>query len=562
MNGGRPDGGKNMSDDEEHEAVDLREILIELGVEPEAIERATGDGTLELLALERVVSLEEIRYDIDEVAHLSGVDADSIRSYWRALGFPEPLSGQAIFNDSDVEMLSAVVSFIAEGTLDPDLAVQMARVIGSAMDKVATAQVDALETRREERQAGETPPLLGAARSTAELLSLMPKVMEFVWRRQLAAAARRRMMRAAASEEGTGVIVGFADLVGFTAKTQQLTEQELAEVVRRFETVAYDVVSAHEGRVVKMIGDEVMFLHHDIGEGAGLALDLAERFRDDPILSDVRVGLACGPVLERDGDVYGNVVNLANRIVSVAYPGSVVVSEQVHRSLTGDTDLVLRSLRSHYLRDIGRVPLWTLRRSEDRSEKPYERARRRIARREFLRERWADVAEKANRVSGTLPGSLDGLVDGDGSDDGSGDGPTTGQIEALTEAVLDADIDTEMQVTLISDLEIARRLHHLEREAQEKANEADLEAERRMEEIEREVRSRVEDAEREARHRIEEALQDAEEKSRRINEEATRKVQRVAEEAERRAEKAAKEVKADAERKARRRSRKRSRKQD
>jgi adenylate cyclase len=566
MNGGRPDGGKNMSDDEEHEAVDLREILIELGVEPEAIERATGDGTLELLALERVVSLEEIRYDIDEVAHLSGVDADSIRSYWRALGFPEPLSGQAIFNDSDVEMLSAVVSFIAEGTLDPDLAVQMARVIGSAMDKVATAQVDALETRREERQAGETPPLLGAARSTAELLSLMPKVMEFVWRRQLAAAARRRMMRAAASEEGTGVIVGFADLVGFTAKTQQLTEQELAEVVRRFETVAYDVVSAHEGRVVKMIGDEVMFLHHDIGEGAGLALDLAERFRDDPILSDVRVGLACGPVLERDGDVYGNVVNLANRIVSVAYPGSVVVSEQVHRSLTGDTDLVLRSLRSHYLRDIGRVPLWTLRRSEDRSEKPYERARRRIARREFLRERWADVAEKANRVSGTLPGSLDGLVDGDGSDDGSddgsGDGPTTGQIEALTEAVLDADIDTEMQVTLISDLEIARRLHHLEREAQEKANEADLEAERRMEEIEREVRSRVEDAEREARHRIEEALQDEEEKSRRINEEATRKVQRVAEEAERRAEKAAKEVKADAERKARRRSRKRSRKQD
>jgi adenylate cyclase len=562
MSGGRPDGGKDMSDDMAPEFVGLRELLIELGVAPEAIDRATGDGTLELLALERVVSLEEVRYDIDEVAHLSGVDADSIRSYWRALGFPEPLSGQAVFTDSDIAMLSAVVSFIVEGTLDPDLAVQMARVIGSAMDKVATAQVDALETRREEREAGEVPPLLGAARSTAELLSLMPKVMEFVWRRQLAAAARRRMMRAAASEEGTGVIVGFADLVGFTAKTQQLTEHELAEVVRRFETVAYDVVSAHEGRVVKMIGDEVMFLHHDIGEGAELALDLAERFRDDPILSDVRVGLACGPVLERDGDVYGNVVNLANRIVSVAYPGSVVVSEQVHRSLAGDTDLVLRSLRSHYLRDIGRVPLWTLRRSEDRSEKPYERARRRIARREFLRERWADVAEKANQMSGTLPSALDGLVDGDGRDDGRGEGPTTGQIAALTEAVLDADIDTEMQVTLISDLEIARRLRHLEREAQEKANEADLEAERRMEEIEREVRRRVEDAEREARHRIEEALQDAEEKSRRINDEATRKVQRVAEEAERRAEKAAKEAKADAERKAKRRSRDRNRKKE
>ena len=47
----------------------------------------------------------------------------------------------------------------------------------------------------------------------------MPKVIEFVWRRQLAAAARRRIMRASASEGGTeAVLVGFADLVGFTAR--------------------------------------------------------------------------------------------------------------------------------------------------------------------------------------------------------------------------------------------------------------------------------------------------------------------------------------------------------
>lgn len=535
-----------------YEVVDLRTVLVDLGVADEVVDQAIADGTLELLALEKVASLEEARFTLAEVATLSGVAPDRIRAYWRALGFPDPRPDDRVFTDSDVEMLSAVVSFIAEGTLDPELAIQMARVIGSAMDKIANAQVDALEVRRPEREVGDAPPFIGASRSTADLLSLMPKVMEFVWRRQLASAARRRMVRVA-EDAGTGVVVGFADLVGFTAKTQQLTEQELAEVVTRFETVAYDVVAEHGGRIVKTIGDAVMFVDEDTTDGALLALDLAERFRNDPNLSDVRVGLACGPVLERDGDVYGHTVNLANRIVSVAYPGTVVVSKELHDAIADDEGFVLRSLRSHYLKDIGRVPLWTLRRAEDRSEKPYRRARRRRSNREFLRERWTEIAEQATQLSGELPVDLPAeLLDDDGAPAGE---PTTGQIEAISEAVLESDLDPDIQVNLLGDLEAARRLKHLEREAQDKAAEADEEAEKRLEQIEREARKRVEEAEREARRKIEAALAEAEERSRKINEEASRKVKRVAEEVERKADKVEREAKVDAEKKARRRSR-------
>jgi adenylate cyclase len=544
-----------MTDDGTSEsAIDLRLVLTELGVPPEAVEQATADGTLELLALEKVMSLEESRFDIVEVAALSGTDTERIRSYWRALGFPDPRPGEKLFSDSDVELLSAVVSFIAEGTLDPELALQMARVVGSAMDKIANAQVDALEVRRGARLAGRAPAS-GSARSTAELLSLMPKIMELVWRRQLAGAARRRMMRAGASEAGRGVLVGFADLVGFTSKTQQLSEHQLAEAVHRFETVAYDVVGEHHGRVVKMIGDEVMFLHDDVHEGAELALDLAARFRDDPNLSDVRVGLACGPVLERDGDVYGHVVNLSNRIVSVAYPGTVVVSPKVHDALVDDTELLFRSLRSHYLKDIGRVPLWTLRRAKDAAEAPYARARHRRAQRQFLQERWKEITESALRRASDLPDELEARITGDGAD---GEvplrDPSTAEFEALSDALLAAELDDDLQVTLLGDVEVARRLRQLEREAHAKADEADLEAERKLEEIEREARETVEAAERDARRKIEAALADAEEKSRRINEDASRKVQRVAEEAERKAEKAARAAKADAERRAKRRS--------
>jgi class 3 adenylate cyclase len=429
-------------------------------------------------------------------------------------------------------------------------------VIGSSLDRVATAQVDAMEIRRENVDPGEPIGFPVTPRSSAELLSLMPKVIEFAWRRQLAAAARRRIMRASSDGGTEAVLVGFADLVGFTAKTQQLEEAELAEVVGRFEAIAYDVVADHGGRVVKMIGDEVMFLQDEPRAGAALALDLAERFRDDDDLSDVRVGLACGSVLERDGDVYGHVVNLANRIVSVAYPGTVVVSEELADALREDEQFVLRSLRSHYLRDIGRVQLFTLRRATDRRDTPYSRARRRRSRREFLRERWIDLQEDAEKRSAGLPEPIaEELLAPSGDRD-----PSTGQLEALTEAVLEADLDPEMQVALLSDLEAARRLRELETEAEEKADEADIAAERQLEEIEREARQRVEEAEIDARKRIEQALAEAEEKSRKVNEEASRKVKRVAEEVVRKADKAtrdaAKEAKARTDRRAKGRKKK------
>jgi len=529
------------------EQLDLRVALLDAGVDPAEVDRAQAEDKLELLALERFFAAGDLIYDVDEVSRLSGVEVDQIRTFWRALGFPDPNPGERLLSPADVELLATVLPYIDEGILEPELALQMARVIGSAMDRVATAQIDAVELRRDRGELHPEGLLPSSARSTTDLLELMPRIMELVWRRQLAGAARRRLMRAGVDAER--LLVGFADLVGFTARTAQLDEQELAEVVGRFESTAFDVVAEHEGRVVKMIGDEVMFLHDDVRGGGALALDLAERFRDDPDLSDVRVGLACGPVLERDGDVYGQVVNLASRIVSVAYPGSVVVSQDVHDALADDPQLYLRSLRSHYLKDIGKVPLWTLRRAADEHEQSYRRARERMAAREFLRDRWEQLRHDTVVLPEVLPPALRRELAAHQRSEDDDEQHSTGQYAALAEAVLEADLDPGAQVEILADLEAERRLRKLEHEAQEKATEADREAERRLEEIEREARRRVEEVEREARRRVEQILEEAEERSRQVNDEASRKVKRVAEEVERKADRATKQAKVDAERK-------------
>ena len=107
-------------------------------------------------------------------------------------------------------------------------------------------------------------------------------------------------------------------------------------MVRRFEEISHDIVTGLGGRVVKMIGDEAMFVVDSVVAAARIGLGLAEAYADDELLSDVRVGLAVGPVLVQDGDYYGPAVNLAHRVVNIANPGTVLMSDEFHSRLVVD----------------------------------------------------------------------------------------------------------------------------------------------------------------------------------------------------------------------------------
>ena len=371
----------------------LREVVEALGVPKNEIDKAEADGTLGLLLVDRMILADtDPNYTQADVAQLSGLGVDAAR-FWRALGFPDPRPDDRIFSDFDIEMLKLVDQFVSLRLIQQDEALQMARVIGSSMARIASAQIDAIESRIDEPtfQDGTEPGVLRAR----FLVPAMPRILEYTWKRHLQVAARRRMVReAGAAEEGQHAqAVGFADLVGFTALSQQLGDHELAAIVDRFEATAYDIVGSLGGRVIKMIGDEVMFAVDDAPTAVEIALSLAGAYHDDESLSDVRVGLAFGPVLEREGDLFGPTVNLASRIVSIAYAASVVVSSEIREALVDDEQLRWKSLRTRQLKDIGRVQLWTVRRAEDEFEREgvRERARRR---RGTIRDKVTEVLER------------------------------------------------------------------------------------------------------------------------------------------------------------------------
>lgn len=522
-----------------------------------------GAVSPETEALELLVALEHPRYELGDVSRLTGIDPELVRSYWRALGFAEPVPGVKAFSDTDVEMLSTVLSLIADGSLDPEVSLQMARVIGSALERVAVAQVEAVREQAEQARYEPIP-----IRDMPDSNALMPRVFEVVWRRHLVAAARRQLLRSG-SERGEGnLCVGFADLVGFTAQTQQLEQHQLARVVGRFETIAFDVVHAHAARVVKTIGDEVMFVSDDVGAGCRLALDLASAFREDPDLSDVRVGLAYGPVLEREGDVFGHTVNLASRVVSIAYPGSVVVSSEVHDAVADDPAFVFTSLRSFHLRDIGRVPLWRMRRADDVTEDRYRAAQldrsarlrvldlRRERRYDALRARADELLSAlGDRIAG-LPGRLPAVLSGNASPEvvkALLDDPTETELAALAEAVLDADLDGDLRHELLTGLAAAVPLKEVQTASEEQARRIEQEAEQDMLAIERDTAERIDELRRRHGEELDEVIADAEARSRRVDLDAADRLTRLAEEAEASADR----ITAEAERRAARAERRR-----
>jgi adenylate cyclase len=303
----------------------------------------------------------------------------------------------------------------------------MARVIGSSMARIAEA-----ELVPGDMVSAEVDPILSAdafAGIADVTIPAMAKLLEFVWRRQMAAGIQRSMMlrsHGLAPGQSPEIAVGFADMVGFTLLSQHLSDEELAAVVGRFEEISHDIVTSARGRVVKMIGDEVMFVVDSVAAAARIGLSLADAYADDDLLSDVRVGLACGPVLLRDGDYFGPTVNLAHRIVNIGNPGTVLMSDEFHTALVQEApdEFTAQALRPRLLKDLGRVQLWWCGRVGQEADGTGAAAdRRRNVRWERLSEVLRDLEELrgvGERLLTANPPSGSGLVEpGRGDAEGS-----------------------------------------------------------------------------------------------------------------------------------------------
>jgi adenylate cyclase len=275
-----------------------------------------------------------------QVSERAGISIERAEQMWHALGFATVPDDEIAFTDGDVEALRLVAALEDDGFIDPAVESSLARKLGQTQSRLASWQSAMfLGLLGRSKLSGDD-----AIEVAALLLPAMERLQTYVWRRHLAAAAGRAV--AGSDELARGVrVVGFADIVSYTRLTRRLTETELGQLIERFEGVAADVIALNGGRVIKSIGDEVLFVADTPAQGAAIALALQEKVAEVEELPELRIGLAYGSVLIRLGDIYGEVVNLASRLTSEAKPGRVLADRELAAALDGHPAYRLRKLR-------------------------------------------------------------------------------------------------------------------------------------------------------------------------------------------------------------------------
>jgi class 3 adenylate cyclase len=308
--------------------LELLEYLVSLG--------ATADDLVEhrdgLAGLASVVAIRGgAPLTAAEAALRAGISEEKLLRVTRAAGFADPGHADRVIVQQLADLAADMAA--AEALFGEDAVLQLLRVMGSAMARVADAMVSAFLVNVEPAVRAEDPVGFGVARANAQAAALVPTAsaaLDILLRQHIIASRRTILGDAVESGyETQPMCVGFVDLVGSSALALRLSTGELGGVLTEFENIASDSVTAMGGRVVKLIGDEVLYTAGDASSACTIALNLAAAFDQHPVIPQVRAGIAAGEVLLRDGDVFGPVVNLAARAVKLAAPGEVVTPTEL-----------------------------------------------------------------------------------------------------------------------------------------------------------------------------------------------------------------------------------------
>ncbi|HME78479.1 MAG TPA: adenylate/guanylate cyclase domain-containing protein [Mycobacterium sp.] len=316
------------------ERAGLIEYLTRLGFTADEMVAAERQGRLFGLAGDALLWSGPQIYTLRTAADAVGVTVEDIEHAWAMLGLTIADPDTPTLSQADVDGLATWAAMRMQ--MDPDAADGFLRVLGANIARVAEAISSMIRTSRPKMWLGLTGDELATAQVYREAAHFVPRIgamIDAIYRHHL--VSTRTFIEGVVSGPSASLVcgVGFADLSGFTALTQLLTPAELSTMLTEFGATVSDVVHADGGRVVKFLGDAVMWVSSDPERLAKAALDLVDHPRAHEEGLQVRAGLGYGPIVAINGDYFGNAVNLAARLVAAASPGQILADGAVHEQL-------------------------------------------------------------------------------------------------------------------------------------------------------------------------------------------------------------------------------------
>ncbi|MGE2688719.1 adenylate/guanylate cyclase domain-containing protein [Mycolicibacterium pulveris] len=319
-----------------HRRAALIEYLDGLGFSADEMVEAERRGRLFGLAGDVLQRSGPPVHSFRGAAEVLGVSLDELSRAWAALGLGVTDPDEVTLSDADLDGLSVWLK--VKATVGAEAALAFLRVLGTSMSRLAEAGSTMVRIAAPDIQMTRTQDELTTAkafRAVSEATGRFGVLIEAVFRQHLV-SARTHFENVIRDDTATVICgIGFADLTGFTALTQRLTPAELSDLLVEFGGVVSDLVHVDGGRVVKFIGDEVMWVTSTPELLVKVAEDLVEHPRARETGLQVRAGLGYGAVLAVGGDYFGNPVNLAARLVAAAAPGQILAGDDVRDELGG-----------------------------------------------------------------------------------------------------------------------------------------------------------------------------------------------------------------------------------
>jgi adenylate cyclase len=302
-----------------------------------------------------------------QAAAAAEISHDDAQRIWRALGMPHVEEHVVAFSQLDVESLRTVTQIMDTG-FPLEAVISVARVLGQSMSRVTDAQTRMVHDHL-------VGPLLAEAEQTVDddqfaplvrmLMESSEPLLNHVYRLHLSVAIQRMSLQQEAGSSES-LAVGFVDLVGFSRLSDDLQQGDLGDLISRFEDLVIQVCTDSGVRLVKIVGDAVMFVSSDPLDCLKAAWAIVDRLHEDGSMPEARAGLDMGPVLPMSGDYFGRPVNVASRITAFARNGTVVCSGAFLDSLPdgiegSESELEVTKVGPRRLKDVGRVSLFKVR---------------------------------------------------------------------------------------------------------------------------------------------------------------------------------------------------------
>jgi class 3 adenylate cyclase len=312
----------------------LLEYLAGLGFTVDEMAEAERNGRLFGLAGDVLLRSGPQAYTLRTAADSIGVTLEEVERGWAMLGLTVADSDTPALSQADVDGLATWAAMRMQ--MGPDAADGFLRVLGATVARLAEAISSMIRTSRPKMWLGLTGDELTTAqvyREAAEFVPRLGAMIDAVHRQHL--VSTRTFIEGVVSGPSASLEcgVGFADLSGFTALTQTLTPAELSAMLTEFGATVSDVVHADGGRVVKFLGDAVMWVSSNPERLAKAAIDLVDHPRAREAGLQVRAGLGYGQIVAINGDYFGNAVNLAARLVAAAAPEQILAAADIHELL-------------------------------------------------------------------------------------------------------------------------------------------------------------------------------------------------------------------------------------